>query len=99
VNADTFNPVTVGAATVNTAAGLVTVPIAAVIFVVPCAAEVANPLPLIVAVAGVPDTHVAVLLTSSACVAPAMSLYVPVATNCCVVPSGIDGAAGVTAMD
>ena len=47
------------------------------------------------AVAAVADAHVTVAVRF--CVVP--SLYVPVATNCWVVPFAIDGVAGVTAID
>jgi hypothetical protein len=72
-----------------------TEPEAAEMFAVPCATLVAKPAELIVAVAGVPDDQVAVLVRF--CVLP--SVYVPVAVNCSVVPGAIDGVAGVTAID
>ena len=50
---------------------------------------------LIVATAGVSELHCTVPLIS--CVLP--SVKMPVAMNCCVVPSGIEGIAGVTAME
>ena len=50
---------------------------------------------MIVATAGVADAHVTWLVRF--CVL--LSLYVPVAVNCCVVPFAIDGFAGVTAID
>ena len=49
---------------------------------------------LIVATAAADDVQCAVLVMS--CVVP--SENVPVAANCCVVPSGMDGIAGVTAI-
>ena len=48
-----------------------------------------------VAVAGVSDVHVAMLVRF--CVVP--SVYVPVAVNCCVVPNAIDGLCGLIAID
>ena len=47
------------------------------------------------AVAAVAEAHVTMAVRF--CVVP--SLYVPVATNCCLVPFAIDGVAGVTAID
>src|SRR5205085_185842 len=48
-----------------------------------------------VAIAADDVPHVAVVV--STCVVP--SVYVPVATNCCVRPLAIDGLTGVTAID
>ena len=62
---------------------------------VPFATAVASPTALMVATAVVVDVHVTELLKF--CLLP--SLYVPVAVNCCVVPAGTDGFAGVTAID
>ena len=50
---------------------------------------------MIVAVVVVAEFHVTVLVIT--CVE--LSLYVPVATNCCVAPFAIDGLTGVTAID
>jgi hypothetical protein len=61
---------------------------------VPAATPVANPVALIVAVAGVPELQVTWLLTSL--VEPLLS--VAIATNCCVPATAIDGVAGVTAI-
>ena len=61
----------------------------------PAATAVARPALLIVAVAGVTDVHVAEFVRF--CVL--LSLYVPVAVNCCVAPLAIEGVAGVTAID
>ncbi len=47
------------------------------------------------AVVNVPEVQVTELVMF----AVLESLYVPVAVNCCVEPAGIDGFAGVTAMD
>jgi hypothetical protein len=63
--------------------------------VIPAAAAVARPDKLIAAVAGVPELHVALVVTF--CVLP--SLYVPVAVNCRVAPVTSVGFAGVTAID
>jgi hypothetical protein len=86
--------------TVNTATGeLVTVPIDAVMFVVPTFRAVALPDPSIVAVAGVPEVHVATDDTSSTRVVPPTVEYVPFATYCWVNPAATEAANGVTAMD
>jgi hypothetical protein len=74
---------------------LLTVPDVAVMLAVPCPAPVATPALLIVAVAGVSDVHVAVLVRF--CMLP--SVYVPIAVNCCVVPRAIEGVGGVTAIE
>jgi hypothetical protein len=65
------------------------------IVVVPCATLVAKPPALIVATFVPEELHVAVAVRS--CVE--LSLYVPVAVNCCVLPIEIEGFAGVIAMD
>ncbi len=70
-------------------------PEVAVIVVLPCATLVANPAALIVAALVVPELHVTVAVRF--CVE--LSLYVPVAVNCSVVPALIEGLAGVTAID
>jgi hypothetical protein len=62
--------------------------------VVPAAAAVAKPDELIAAVAGVPEVHVALVVTF--CVVP--SLYVPVAVNCSVAPVISVGFAGLIAI-
>jgi len=82
------------AVTVSTVVPL-TVPEVALTVAVPVPALCPSPALLIVAVAGVSEVHVAVLLRS--CVLP--SVNVPVAVNCCVVPNAIEGVAGVTAND
>ena len=73
--------------------------VAAEMTVVPAATLVARPSEPaaleIVAAAGVADVHVTVAVRF--CVVP--SPYVPVATNCCLVPFAIDGVAGVTAIE
>jgi hypothetical protein len=56
---------------------------------------VARPAALIVATVTAEELHVAVVVRF--CVVP--SLKVPVAANCCVLPFGTDGFAGVTATD
>ena len=82
------------AVTVSTVDPL-TVPDVALTVAVPVPTFCPSPLLLIVAVVGVSEDHVAVLVRS--CVLP--SVNVPVAVNCCVVPNAIDGVAGVTAND
>ncbi len=82
------------AVTVNTVE-LLTVPDLAVRFAVPMPMLCASPALLIVAVEGVSDVHVAVLVRF--CVVP--SVKVPVAVNCWLVPFAIEGVAGVTAID
>ena len=72
-----------------------TLPLVALIVDVPIFRVVANPAALIVAIVVVPDAHVAVLVRSFV----ELSLNVPVAVNCCVLPAGTDGFAGVTAID
>jgi hypothetical protein len=75
------------------------VPIVAVIFAVPVPTLLATPCApaalLIVATVGVSELQLTVLVRF--CVLP--SVNVPVAVNACVVPSGIVGIAGVTAID
>jgi hypothetical protein len=61
----------------------------------PFPTAVAKPVPLIVATEAFEELYVAVLVRFW--VLP--SLYVPVAMNCCAAPFGIDGFAGVTAID
>lgn len=72
-----------------------TEPEAAVIVVVPRLRAVARPLTVIDAILVVDELHVTVLVMS--CVVP--SENVPLAANCCKVPSEIDGVAGVTAIE
>lgn len=72
-----------------------TVPALAVMLAIPIPVLCASPTLLIGAVETVSDDHVAVLVIS--CVLP--SVNVPVAVNCSLVPSAIDGVAGVTAND
>jgi hypothetical protein len=72
-----------------------TVPLVALIVVPPAFSAEANPAALIVAVAVDPEAHVT--LPVRFCVE--LSLYVPVAVNCCVPPAVTVGFAGVTAMD
>ena len=83
--------------TVSVTPGDVTVPNVAVMLVVPPATPVASPPEAaIVAVAGVPEAHVTVDVMS----AVVLSLYVPVAVNCCVAPTfRCAGDAGVTAIE
>jgi hypothetical protein len=91
----TATDTSVAAVTVNMSGGLVTPLNAAVICEVPTPAPVARPAVVIVATVVVPDTHVAWLVRSCVLV----SVYVPVAVNCFVVPFAIDGPTGVTAID
>ena len=65
------------------------------IVVFPCDTLVANPVPFIVAALAFEEDHNAELVKF--CLLP--SVYVPIAVNCCVVPAGTDGFAGVTAID
>jgi hypothetical protein len=99
--------VAVGVIAIETKAAGVTVrfavpdtePKPAVMLAVPVAVDVARPIvagaELMVATVASDDVHWAWLVKS--CVVP--SLYVPVALNCCVVPSGIEDVPGVRAMD
>jgi hypothetical protein len=70
-------------------------PDVAVILAEPTAALVAMPDALMVAMPAEEELHVTEDVMS--CVVP--SLIVPVAVNCCLTPSGIDGLAGATAME
>jgi hypothetical protein len=70
-------------------------PDVALIVLVPTASAEANPPAVMVATAVVPDAHV----TEAVRFCVLLSLYVPVAANCCVSPLTIDGLAGVTAID
>ena len=70
-------------------------PDVALIVLVPTATAVANPPALMVAVVVVPEAHV----TEAVRFCVLLSLYVPVAVNCCVRPLATEGLAGVTAMD
>jgi hypothetical protein len=83
------------AVTVSVTPGLVTLPDAAVMLVVPAATPVATPLALIVAVAVLDDVHVTPVV--NAAVVPL--LYVPVAVYCCVSPAAMLTVVGVTAID
>ena len=67
----------------------------ALIWEVPCAAPVARPPEVIVAILVLDDVQVTELVRFW--VDP--SEYVPAAVNCCVLPLGIEGFAGVTAID
>ena len=76
-----------------------TPPNVAVMVLVPAAAEVARPLEptalLTVATEVVADAQVTEVVTSWV----ELSAYVPVAVNCCVVPSAISGFVGVTVVE
>jgi hypothetical protein len=63
--------------------------------VLPCPTLVAKPLLLIVAIPVASEFQVAVLVRF--CVL--LSLYVPVAVNCCVSPKAIEGFAGITRIE
>ncbi len=89
----TDNDTNTGAVTAKLAEPVI-VPEVAVIVVLPGITLVASPL-LTVAIVAAEDVQVAVLVRF--CVVPL--LYVPVAVNCCFSPAGIDGDAGVTAID
>lgn len=66
----------------------------ALMLLVPTPAPVAKPPEVIVATDVVADAHV----TCAVRFCVLLSVNVPVAANCCVVPFAIDGFAGVTAM-
>jgi hypothetical protein len=85
----------VAAVTVNTSAGDVTPLKLAVMLLVPTASPLASPAAVMVAVAVFEEFHAARVVRF--CVL--LSLYVPVAVNCCVCPFEIEGLEGVTAMD
>jgi hypothetical protein len=71
-------------------------PDVAVIVVEPTAKALASPeLAFTVALAGVPEVHVTILVK----LAVLVSENVPVAVNCCVSPLGMLGEFGVTAME
>src|SRR3984957_13553114 len=76
-----------------------TEPTLAVMFAIPWVTLLATPAEgpslLIVATAGVSELHCTVPVMF--CVLP--SVKVPVAVNCCVVPRGMEGIAGVTAVE
>ena len=90
---------TAAAVTVSVTGPLLTAPELAVMVDVPTLMLLARPkLPdvlLTVAVAGVAEFHVTSSVTS--CVL--LSVNVPVAVNCCVLPNAMEGVAGVTAME
>lgn len=67
-----------------------TLPDAALMFVLPCAIDVASPVPLMVATAMLEDVQVTEVDTF--CMLP--SLNVPMAVNCCICPAPIEGFAG-----
>jgi hypothetical protein len=72
-----------------------TAPLVALIVEVPTFTAVAKPVALIVALAGVPDAHTTLFVTSWV----ELSLNVPVAVNCCVFPAATDGFTGATAIE
>ena len=84
-----------GAVTVNVAGLLVIPSWDAVMFAVPSRIPLANPDPVIVATAVSVLDQVAVVVTSLV----VLSLNVPIAVNCWVCPSSIEGLPGVTEMD
>jgi hypothetical protein len=65
------------------------------IVLVPTATPVARPAVVMVATPVFEEVHV----TWPVRFCVVLSLYVPVAVNCCVIPAGIAGLAGVTVMD
>jgi hypothetical protein len=83
-----------GALTVNVV-DPTALPLVALIVEVPAFTAVASPAALIVATVVVPEAHVTVLVRS--CVE--LSLNVPVAVNCCVAATRMEGFAGVTAIE
>jgi hypothetical protein len=88
--------VTPAAVTISASFGLTTLPCVAVICVVPAATPVASPVAApIVANAVFDDFHVTLAVVFFV----ELSLYVPVAVNCCVAPAAMEGVAGVTAID
>jgi len=88
--------VTTAAVTVSGSFGLTTLPCVAVICVVPAATPVASPVAApIVANAVFDDFHVTLLVMFLV----ELSLYFPVAVNCCVFPATMEGDAGVTAIE
>jgi hypothetical protein len=88
--------VTPAAVTVKASLGLTTLPCVAVICVVPAATPVANPVAApIVAKAVFDDFQVTLVVMFFV----ELSLYVPVAVNCCVPWAAIEGEAGVTAIE
>jgi hypothetical protein len=70
-------------------------PLVALMVVPPAFSADAKPVALIVAVVVLDDAHVT--LAVMFCVE--LSLYVPVAVNCCVLPAATEGFTGVTAID
>jgi hypothetical protein len=92
----TVTDVKVGGTTARVAVPL-TAPFVAVMVtgLVVAPTPVANPLATIVALLVSDDVHVTLLVMFWVLV----SLKVPVAVNCCWLPSGIEGLAGVTAID
>ena len=87
----------VAAVTVSVTPGLVTLPDAAVMLVVPAATPVAvpAPVPVIVAAAVFDDVHTTPVVNGA--VVPL--LYVPVAVYVCVSPAAMLAVVGVTAID
>ena len=84
----------VGAVTVSPVEPLIP-PEVAWIVVLPAATPVANPPLVIVAAAVFVEVQVAALVRFKVLV----SLYVPVAVNCCVAPLAIEALAGVTVIE
>ena len=70
-------------------------PDVALMVLVPTATAVAIPPAAMVAVAVVPEAQV----TEAVRFCVLLSLYVPVAVNCCVRPLAIDGLVGITVID
>jgi len=72
-----------------------TLPLVALIVVLPVSSAEARPALLIVAAVAFDDAHVTFAVT----VRVEASLYVPVAVNCCIPPAASDGFSGVIAID
>jgi hypothetical protein len=88
--------VTPAAVTVSASFGLTTLPCVAVICVVPAATPVASPVAAPIVAKPVFDDF---QVTLAVMFFVELSLYVPVAVNCCVAPAAMEGVAGVTAID
>jgi hypothetical protein len=84
-----------GGVTVNVAAFALTPDKLAVTVVVPSATDVASPVVLMVATAVLDEAQV----TNDDMSCTELSEKVPMAVNCCVMPRGIDAAAGVMVID
>lgn len=88
-------PVTVNGDVTVRVAEPVTAPDVAVTVVTPGKTLVAKPAPVTVATAVADEVHA----TPAVSICELLSVYVPVAVNCCVRPAEIEGFAGITAID